>query len=263
MSSKQPRQPVTALIPCFNNQDIIERCLQSVAWADEILICDSRSSDSTLEIARKYTDRIIQHEYVNSAKQKNWAIPQATHPWVLLVDTDEIILPALRSEIEQFLAAPPASVDACRIARQNMILGRWVRDVNLWPDYVTRLFRRDTARYLEKQVHADIDVAGCIHTFGEPLIHYGTPCFSKQISQLDRYTRYQADEYFFKLGRRFSWGRALTRPAGAFLYYYLYRRGYRHGFRGFFLAAHAAIYSFYTYAKLWEIEALDLERSPS
>jgi glycosyltransferase involved in cell wall biosynthesis len=256
------RQPLTVLVPCFNNQDIIARCLDSVVWADEILICDSFSTDRTLEIARRYTDRIIQHEYINSAKQKNWAIPQATHEWVLLVDTDEVISPELRREIERFLAAPPANVSACQIARRNMILGQWVRDLNLWPDYAMRLFRRDLARYQKKEVHADMVAPGCTHTFQEPLTHYGTPSWSKQIGYLDRYTRYQADEYYFKLGRRFTWWRALTRPPGAFLYYYFYRRGYRYGFRGFFLAAHFAIYSFYTYAKLWEIDELKLERSP-
>ncbi len=261
-NSTLQRQPLTVLVPCFNNQDIIARCLDSVAWAEEILICDSFSTDGTLEIARRYTDRIIQHEYINSARQKNWAIPQASHEWVLLVDTDEVIAPELRHEIEHFLAAPPFGVSACRIARRNTILGQWVRDLNLWPDYVVRLFRRDGVRYQEKEVHADMVAQGRMHTFQESLIHYGTPSWSKQIGYLDRYTRYQADEYYFKLGRRFSWWRVLTRPPGAFLYYYFYRRGFLHGFRGFFLSVHFAIYSFYTYAKLWEIDELKLERSP-
>lgn len=255
-------QRVTVLIPCFNNEDIIERCLTSVAWADEILVCDSFSTDSTLDIVRRYTDRIIQHEYINSANQKNWAIPQATHQWVLLVDTDEVITPELRREIAEFLKGPPADVDACRIARRNLILGHWIRDLGLWPDYVVRLFRRDVACYQKKEVHADVRVPGTVMTLHEPLIHYGTPSLSKQVGYLDRYTRYQADEYYFKHGRRFSWWRMLTRPPGAFFYYYFFRGGFHHGFRGFFLSVHFAIYSFYTYAKLWEIEELDLERSP-
>lgn len=244
---------LTALIPCYNNADIIARCLDSVAWADEILLCDSFSTDNTLEIAQAYGVRIIQRAYGNSASQKNWAIPQASHPWVLLVDTDEVIPSELRDEIRTFLTAPQPDVDACRIARRNTILGRWIPDLNLWPDYVTRLFRRDVASYEEKEVHADIRVHGTVHTLQNPLIHYGTPIWSKQIAQLDRYTRYQADEYY-KQGRRFSWLRILSRPPAAFLYYYFFKRGYRHGMRGFFLSAHAAIYSFYTYAKLWEID---------
>lgn len=254
-------QAITALIPCYNNADIIARCLDSVTWADEILLCDSFSSDETLAIAAQYGVRVIQREYGNSASQKNWAIPQAAHSWVLLVDTDEVITPELAQEIQTFLRKPPAGVDACRIARRNTILDRWIPDLNLWPDYVTRLFRQDAARYEEKEVHADIRVPGQLHTFQQPLIHYGTPHWSKQIVQLDRYTRYQADEWR-KQGRRFSWLRTLTRPPAAFLYYYFVKRGYRHGMRGFFLSVHAAVYSFYTYAKLWEIEEMNLERSP-
>lgn len=259
-------QRVTVLIPCYNNADIIARCLDSVTWADEILLCDSFSTDNTLAIAQAYGVRVIQREYGNSASQKNWAIPQASHPWVLLVDTDEVIPAELASEIRDFLNNPStdshADSDACRIARRNTILGEWIPDLALWPDYVTRLFRRDVARYEEKEVHADIRVPGSVYTFQNPLIHYGTPTWSKQIAQLDRYTRYQADEHYFKQGRRFSWLRILTRPPAAFLYYYFGKRGYRHGMRGFFLSAHAAIYSFYTYAKLWEIEEMKLERSP-
>lgn len=253
MNRENRTHSLTVLIPCYNNADIIERCLRSVTWADEILLCDSFSTDDTLAIGARFGARIIQHEYINSAKQKNWAIPQASHPWVLLVDTDEVVPPELQQEIRAFLEDPPSDVDACRIARRNIILGRWVSDLTLWPDYVTRLFRRETARYEEREVHADIVVPGRVHTLQHPLIHYGTPTWSKQISQLDRYTRYQAIEYY-RQGRRFSWWRILTRPLAAFFYYYAWTRGYRHGMRGLFLSVHAAIYSFYTYAKLWEME---------
>ena len=97
------RQKLTVIIPSYNEQDNIERCLKSVSWADEILLVDSFSTDRTLEIARKVTDRILQHEYYNSAAQKNWAIPQAGHDWVLLVDCDETISKPLGNEIRQLL----------------------------------------------------------------------------------------------------------------------------------------------------------------
>ncbi|HKC75541.1 MAG TPA: glycosyltransferase family 2 protein, partial [Chloroflexota bacterium] len=99
------RVPVSVLIPCYNSADVIGDCLESVSWADEIFVCDSFSTDATLEIARRYTDRIVQHAYVTSATQKNWAIPQLRHAWVLIVDTDERVSPALRREIEAALSA--------------------------------------------------------------------------------------------------------------------------------------------------------------
>src|SRR5437016_3776952 len=112
------RAHATALIPCFNNEDIIEDCLRSVSWADEVLVCDSFSTDQTLDIAKRYGARIVQHHYVNSATQKNWAIPQAQNEWVLLVDTDERIPPELRREIESVLASNPVHA-GYRVPRRN------------------------------------------------------------------------------------------------------------------------------------------------
>src|ERR687888_2625446 len=94
------RVPVSVLIPCYNSADVIGDCLESVSWADEIFVCDSFSTHATLEIARRYTNRIVQHAYVASATQKNWALPQLRHEWVLIVDTDERVSPALRRGIE-------------------------------------------------------------------------------------------------------------------------------------------------------------------
>ena len=96
---------LTALIPCYNEEANIARCLESVSWADEIFLVDSFSTDRTLEVARQYQVRIVQHEYVNSATQKNWAIPQASHQWVLVVDSDEQVSDELRLEIQALLAA--------------------------------------------------------------------------------------------------------------------------------------------------------------
>lgn len=244
-------EKLSVLIPTYNCENLIRECLESVGWADEILICDSYSTDRTLDICREYTSRIIQHEYINSAKQKNWAIPHCTYEWVLLIDSDERLEPGLEKEIRAFLAAPPPNVDACRMPRKNMILGRWLKAMNLWPDYVTRLARHDIALFGDKEVHEDMVVPGKILTFKHAFIHHGTPSLSKQIGLLDRYTRYQADE-FIKRKRTFNWYRLLLRPPAAFLYYYFYKLGFTAGFRGLFLSVHYSVYSFYTYSKLWE-----------
>lgn len=255
-------QKLSVLVPTYSCESIIRECLESVKWADEILICDSFSTDRTVEICREYTSNILQHEYVNSAKQKNWAIPRCANEWVLVIDSDERLEPELREEIQTFLSNPMPEVDACRMARKNMILGRWVKVADLWPDYVTRLFRRDVGRYGDKEVHADVTVPGRVLTFRHAFLHHGTPSLSKQIGLLDRYTRYQADE-FAKHGRTFSWVRLLLRPPAAFCYYYFLKRGFTAGFRGLFVSAHAAVYSFYCYAKLWEKELQAGERGRS
>ena len=137
--------PLTVIIPTFNEEENIQECLESVAWADEIMVVDSFSKDRTLEIARRHTDRILQREYINSASQKNWAIPQTRHQWVMVVDADERVTPELRDEIRALLAAgPPASGYVIR--RVNHFLGRRSRSGGWASDRVLRLWDRSKGR---------------------------------------------------------------------------------------------------------------------
>ena len=133
---------LTALIPCRNESVNIRDCLESVKWADEIFVVDSFSTDDTLDICREYTDRIIQHEYVNSAAQKNWAIPQATHSWVLIVDADERVPPDLADEIRR-IVADDGPRDGYYLKRRSYFLGRLIHYSGWQHDRVLRLFRRD------------------------------------------------------------------------------------------------------------------------
>ena len=129
--------------------------MQSVAWCDEILVVDSFSTDNTVELAKKYTDRIIQSEYINSASQKNRAIPQATHEWILLVDADERVTPELKTEIQKILSSETIPYDAFWIYRRNYFMGKEIKYSGWQRDKVVRLFKRDTCRYEEKHVHAE------------------------------------------------------------------------------------------------------------
>src|ERR1041385_634075 len=157
-----PQTKLTVLIPTYNCQVHLRECLESVKWADEIFIVDSFSTDKTLDIAREYTQRIIQHEYINSAMQKNWAIPQCTNDWVLLIDSDELLEPALQQEMQALLADLPSGVDAFRIPRKNLVFGKWLKSCRMYPDYQIRLFRKAVAHYQDKEVHAHIEVPGPI-----------------------------------------------------------------------------------------------------
>lgn len=245
---------VTVLIPTYNSISLLPQLFDDVKWADQILVVDSYSTDGTVEYCRERGVDVIQHEYVNSAKQKNWAIPQCQYEWVLLVDTDERLPSELQQEIQRVLAGDIApEIDAYRIARKTIFLGKWLKSMNLWPDYQVRLFRRDVGRYEDKEVHADVQVPGYIQTLEHPLIHNATPSLSKQIGYLDRYSRYQADE-LEKRGQSFRWRDLLLRPVAAFLYLYLFKGGIKEGFRGLFVAFHTMAFSFFTYAKLWEKE---------
>ncbi len=248
------RVPVSVLIPCYNSADVIEACLRSVAWADEILVCDSFSTDATLEIARRYTDRIVQHEYVNSAMQKNWAIPQARHEWVLIVDTDERVGPDLRREIERVLR-PDCPYDGFEIPRLNHVFGRPIRHGGHYPDYQLRLFKRDRGRYQDRQVHAHVELQGRRGTLSAPLLHFG----QRSVEQVARtyLLRYSAWEAAQKDadGVVFRPSQLLARPLGAFVARYLKDRGFLDGTAGLFMALTVSAYVFLTYARLWQLQS--------
>jgi glycosyltransferase involved in cell wall biosynthesis len=247
------RSPITALIPAGNSADVIRDCIESVLWADEILVCDSFSTDGTLAICQEYGCRIMQHEYINSALQKNWAIPQATHEWILLVDTDERVTPALREEIERVLSAPE-SYRGFRIPRLNFVWGHAVHYGGYFPDYQLRLFQRDYARYEERQVHAHVILDGQCGTLQNPLIHYAHRSLKQTLSNLlIRMTPWEAQARISR-GEQFSVFHLVFRPPAAFFYRYVWQKGYRDGLRGLVLAVIWSCYVALTYLHLWEME---------
>jgi glycosyltransferase involved in cell wall biosynthesis len=244
--------PISVLVPCFNSEAVIEACLQSVSWADEIVVCDSFSSDRTIEIAERYANRVIRHEYVDSASQKNWAIPQLAHHWVLIVDTDERVPPDLRREIE-YAVHRPCGFTGFRIPRANYVFGRRLEHGGEWPDYQLRLFRRDKARYEHRRVHARMVLEGPCGTLTTPLTHLphqSLPAIRRTL--LGRYARWEAEQKQAD-GARFSLLQLATRPAGAFLTRYILRSGYRDSWQGLLMATIWACYVFISY---WNLRAL-------
>lgn len=251
---------ISVLLPTFNCERTIRRTLESVKGAAEILVVDSFSTDGTLDICREYGCRILQHEYLNSATQKNWAAPQCSHEWIFQIDSDEEAPPELWQEIAQAIQASQ-NVHAYRVPRRNHFLGRWLRFGGFYPDHQTRLFRRDQGRWQTREVHAHLQVPGESRELQNPLIHHDAPTISTRIRNLDRYTRYETDE-FHKTGQRFHWFDLIVRPWLAFVYRYLYLQGFRDGWRGFIHCGYTAMYTFVARAKLWELQELGVERSP-
>jgi glycosyltransferase involved in cell wall biosynthesis len=245
---------VSILLPTYNEESFVRDCLESVKWADEILVVDSYSTDSTLDIACEYGARIIQHEYINSAKQKNWAIPQCAHEWVLQIDSDERLDADLQAELKDILAdGPPADVDGYAMPTKNHILGEWMTGMDLYPEYRLRLFRRDVGRFQDREVDARVVVPGRVLQTNGHCLHFGMESISRRIRPIDRYTRYEADERA-KQGKRFTWVDFLGRPVAAFVVHFFLKGGYRAGFRGVVASFIKAEFLFWTYAKLWEKE---------
>ena len=231
------RRKLSVIIPSYNEEKNIENCLKSVAWADEILVVDSFSSDRTLEIAGKYTHRILQHEYRNSAAQKNWAIPQATHEWILLVDCDETVSKALGDEIRSLLQLNPTK-DGYWIFRNNYLMGKRVKYSGWGHDSVLRLFRKDVARYDEKRVHAEINISNA-GTLEGRLDHNSVSSMSVWVNKINRYSSWKADDKHEKQVPA-PFLHLLFRPPLRFIKDFILRRGFLDGWRGFLIASMSA-----------------------
>lgn len=245
---------LSVIIPTYNEEQNIQDCLEGVKWADEIMVVDSGSQDRTLELAKSYAHRILQHEYINSATQKNWAIPQATHDWVLIVDADERVTDELRQEIQDMLSSSTGQpdCDGYRIRRQNYVWGKQIRYCGWQHDRVLRLFDRRKGRYEEKEVHADVIVNGKVGDLKAPLIHHTYQDLGHYLSKFQRYTDWGAVELYNR-GKRAGVRHLLWHPLFRFFRMYILQRGFLDGVHGFVLCLLASFYVFMKYAKLWEM----------
>ena len=245
---------LTVVIPTFNVEIYLDTLLKTVVgWADEVIVCDSYSTDTTLDIARKYGVKIIQHEYINSAKQKNWAIPQAASEWVMIIDSDELPEEELKKEITEFLKTVPEDVKMARIPRKNKFWGEFMGKASAYPDYQSRLFRRDAGRYDGREVHSQVIVDGIIVELNNALMHDDFTDISSWWLRNNRYFRYELDECL-KQGTKWSFKLQYIKPLYIFYVWYIRRGGIIHGFRGFFVAFQWMVYYFMVGAKLYEYE---------
>jgi glycosyltransferase involved in cell wall biosynthesis len=231
------RKKLSVIIPCFNEERNIESCLQSVVWADEILVVDSFSTDATLSMAGKYTDRILQHEYIYSAAQKNWAIPQAAHDWVLIVDADERVSPELRDEITTLLGNDPPR-DGYWIKRRNFLFGGEIRHSGWGTDSVLRLFRKEKGRYEDKRVHAEI-VLSNTGVLNNHLEHRSISSVADWVGKVNRYSSWKARDKYEK-GMAMPVAHMFLRPPVRFFKDFVLRLGILDGWRGFLIAAMSA-----------------------
>lgn len=254
MADPRPDRPeISAIVVCFNEEDNIGRCLASLRWCDEIVVVDSFSIDRTVEIARRYTGRVIQRAWAGYRDQKSFAHSQATREWVFLVDSDEEVTPELRDEIQGALARDGAGADAFAVPRLVYYLGRWWRRGGWYPDYDVRIFRRDRARWGGTDPHEKILVDGKVRRLKLPLRHYSYRDAADHWKRINRFTGIAAAEQRGE-GRRWRWSDNWLRPPFRFFRSYVWKRGFLEGFPGYFVAATAAMYVFLKYARLRELE---------
>src|SRR3989338_5037910 len=236
---------LSVLIHSYNNEKIIRRCLESVKWADEIVICDSFSSDKTVNICRGYTDKIYYYEHKNSADQKNWAIPKCAHTWIFQIDTDEVISSKLVMEIKELFSQGKILCNAFKISRENHLFGRQMRGAGLYPDRIVRLFR-NYLRYEDKPIHARLIVNEKIGELQGSILHYG---FEDWKTLRWKFSRYRILEYLdFKKGERtITIFHPMIFPIGIFVYLFFLKGGFIDGWRGFIWASFISMVRLFVY----------------
>ncbi len=241
---------LTVIIPCFNEEAAIEDCLTSVKFADEILVVDSFSTDRTLEIARWHTDRILQHEFQSHGAQNNWALPHATHEWVLIVDADERVTPELAEEIRGILREPDC--DGYWIRRRNFFLGKEIRHGTWGTDRVLRLFRRDKGRYEEKPVHSKVVLNGRDGHCREALLHYTYRSMDDWLRKVHRFSTGGAINARESGAQSSGWC-MFSRACARVLKSYVFKCGFLDGTEGLIIAFMQGYVVFVKYAKLYEM----------
>jgi glycosyltransferase involved in cell wall biosynthesis len=244
--------PLSVVIITRNEEKNIEDCLKSVSWADEAIVVDDFSSDKTLEIARRYTDKIFQRKMDVEGIHRNWAYSKARNEWVLSLDADETATPQLGKEIGDMISARTEYVGFA-IPLRNYIGDYWVRHGGWYPAGKLRLFKRDKFKYEEVGVHPRAILDGRWSCFTSDIVHKGYPDFGHFLDSLNRQTAEEAKKWV-QDGRKMSFGIARGKAIGRFIKTYWAKKGYKDGFIGFMVAFFAALYQIMSYAKYWELK---------
>ena len=242
------RPSLSVAIITRDEQHNVRACLESVAWADEIIVLDSGSTDGTVEMSRSLGAHVDVTDWPGFGAQKNRAIERCGCDWILSLDADERVTAQLRAEIEQAMASPGDHV-AFRMPRRSTYCGRAMRHSGWWPDYVTRLFRRGRARFSDDLVHERLLPDGAIGTLEQPLTHETSVDLEEVLDKLNRYSSAGAQR-LSRSGVRGSLSRAVGHGVWAFLRTYLVRAGFLDGREGFMLAVSNAEETYYRYLKL-------------
>lgn len=252
---------ITVVINIYNEADVIEKCLESVFWADEIVIIDMESTDESIEICTRYTKKIFTHPHDPIVeKARDFGINQASNEWILILDPDERVSPSLAHNLLELVSDNPTFV-AVRIPRRTYIFGRKVNNLIWAKEFkigLIRFFKREYVRW-KPEVHAGPTISGDIfqieydENLNNAIIHFNYSTIADFVERLNRYTTAEAERLFTN-DRPFRWYKLFYHPIKALLKNYVIYKGYREGIYGLILSLLMSFYRLITYMKLWEIE---------
>ncbi len=248
---------VSVIVTTLNEEANIESCLAPLGGFGEIIVVDCFSSDSTLDIVRRFPVLIFSRPYESAAAQKNWALDLARHRWVLVLDADEVVGPGLLREIEEFDGT--SGIDGFWIRRESHYLGGPIRHCGWQRDKVLRFFDRTKGRYDDVEVHEEVSVRGKASMLRNALTHHPYRRIEQHLDKIEQYSTRGARE-FVKRGGRFAMIRMLLDPPFRMVRMYIAQRGFLDGKRGFLLCLLSSYGVFIKYAKAWEYARCRRER---
>ncbi len=244
---------LSVTIITWNEEEKIERALVSVEGiADEIVIVDSFSTDRTESICRQYTNRFLTAEWKGYRKQKQFALEQARHDWVLSLDADEALSKELIRELQTWKQLPHTKIHGHYLPRRTFFMGRWIRHTSWYPDWQLRLFRKSRAEWVGGRVHESVKLTGNTTYLHNPIEHYSYSDAGEYLSQVQNFSRLAAADYF-EAGRKASPFHLIIYPFVEFWKNYLLRRGFQDGVPGLMVSVLSSTSVFFKFLKLWEL----------
>lgn len=244
---------ISGVVISFNEEEGIARCLESLAFCDEIVVVDSNSTDATPSIAARCSAKVITQPFLGYVKQKNFALDQCAHDWVVSLDADEALDPECQRAIQDALAREDDTTSGYVLDRMTYFLGVWHDRGEWYPDRQMRVFRRSRARWVGRDPHDRVELQGPTRQLAGHLRHWNYRDLQDHIAQIEKFSGLQAREMFDE-GLRFRLTDLLFRPFSRFFRGYFLRRGFLLGVPGFLVSISTAYYVFMKYARLWELE---------
>ena len=248
---------ISCVIITHNESRNIKTCLQSVSWADEIIVVDAYSTDDTKEIASEFTDRIYDLRWEGFGPAKEFGRNQASGEWILSLDADEVVSEKLREEIQKIVQSED-SLDGYFIPRRSNFLGRWIKHGGWYPDLIMRLFKKDKGNFTNRLVHEQVKVCGRSGRLKNDLLHYTDPDFDHYLKKLNQYTSLAALQ-LYKEGGKVKLLDVVFRPPITFVKMYVFKSGFLDGVPGLILSVSSAFHVFSKYVKLWHLNQIDNE----
>lgn len=244
-------QKLSVTIITFNEEKNIKECLESVKWADEIIVVDSESKDKTVEIAKAFTDKVFNKKWEGFSEQKSYALSLASNEWVLSIDADERVTPELKEEIRSSLSINNG-FNGYYIPRRNFFLGKEIKNCGWYPDYQLRLFRKSMTVVDSRKVHEGFLVTGERGYLKENFIHFTHNNLHDIFKKINEYSTLEAAElYTTKKARPIN---IFINPVAGFLSHYIHRRGYKDGVHGLMVSLIHAATKMMTYMKIWDLQ---------